>query len=191
MFGGQARTFSSSSSLLLSSLELSDTRVYEPEIQALLGTHFGSVVALKLRSRRAPAPESFKKQPFLRGLTSPIWAALCVRVVFPDFRCNVFNSAGEENLGSHQNGVGFAFDPKSFKKSSEAAFRLLSKTCLRLNKNQCCVIDRSKVVELDPCKAIPKIKRLALGFTGSGSSSDPLRDRPPAAPPPSQGKNRY
>ena len=30
--------FSSSSSLLLSSLELSDTKVYEPEIRALLGT---------------------------------------------------------------------------------------------------------------------------------------------------------
>jgi len=37
----------SSSSLLLSSLELSDTKVYEPSIRALLGTasHFCEVVA--------------------------------------------------------------------------------------------------------------------------------------------------
>ena len=40
----------SSSSLLLSSLELSDTQVYEPYIRALLGTpsHFCDVVDLKL-----------------------------------------------------------------------------------------------------------------------------------------------
>ena len=39
-------------SLLLSSLELSDTKVYEPQIRALLGTasHFCEVVVLKLRS---------------------------------------------------------------------------------------------------------------------------------------------
>ena len=42
----------SSSSLLLSSLELSDTTVYEPPIRALLGTasHFCQVVVLKLRT---------------------------------------------------------------------------------------------------------------------------------------------
>jgi len=40
----------SSSSLLLSNLELSDTKVYESEIRALLGTasHFCEVVVLKL-----------------------------------------------------------------------------------------------------------------------------------------------
>jgi len=39
---GRARADASSSSLLLSSLELSDTQVYEPYIRALLGTasHF-------------------------------------------------------------------------------------------------------------------------------------------------------
>ena len=43
-------TISSSSSLLLSSLDLSDTRIYEPSIRALLGTarHFCSAVVLKL-----------------------------------------------------------------------------------------------------------------------------------------------
>jgi len=43
---------SSSSSVLLSSLELSDTKVYEPYIRALLGTasHFCEVVVLKLRT---------------------------------------------------------------------------------------------------------------------------------------------
>jgi len=43
---------SSSSSLLLSSLELSDTKVYAPQIRALLGTaaHFCEVVVLKLRT---------------------------------------------------------------------------------------------------------------------------------------------
>ena len=42
------------SSLLLSSLELSDTKVYEPEIGALLGTasHFCEVVVLKLKLYR-------------------------------------------------------------------------------------------------------------------------------------------
>ena len=41
---------SSSSSLLLSSLELSDTKVYEHQIRALLGTalHFCEAVVLKL-----------------------------------------------------------------------------------------------------------------------------------------------
>ena len=40
-----------SSSLLLSSLELSDTKVYEPQTRALLGTgsYFCEVVVLKLR----------------------------------------------------------------------------------------------------------------------------------------------
>jgi len=42
----------SSSSLLLSCLELSDTQVREPQIRALLGTalHFCKVVVLKLRT---------------------------------------------------------------------------------------------------------------------------------------------
>ena len=42
-----------SSSLLLSSLELSDTQVYEPEIRARLGTaaHFCKVVRIDGRSR--------------------------------------------------------------------------------------------------------------------------------------------
>jgi len=41
-----------SSSLLLSSLELSDTKVYEPYIRARLGTaaHLCEVIVLKLRS---------------------------------------------------------------------------------------------------------------------------------------------
>ena len=43
-----------SSSLLLSSLELSDTKVYEPGIRALLGavSHFCEVVVLELRPKR-------------------------------------------------------------------------------------------------------------------------------------------
>ena len=42
----------SSSNLLLSSLELSDAQVYEPQIRARLGTasHFCEVVVLKLRT---------------------------------------------------------------------------------------------------------------------------------------------
>ena len=45
---------SSSSSLLLSRLELSDTQVYQPQIRARLGTaaHFCEVVGLKLRGVR-------------------------------------------------------------------------------------------------------------------------------------------
>jgi len=47
-----AHITSSSSSVLLSSLQLSDTQVYEPQIQALLGTasHFCEVFVLKLRT---------------------------------------------------------------------------------------------------------------------------------------------
>jgi len=47
-----ARPHFSSSSLLLSSLELSDTHVYEPLIRARLGTaaHLCEVVVLKLRT---------------------------------------------------------------------------------------------------------------------------------------------
>jgi len=49
--GFDIRVSSSSSSLLLSSLELSDTKVYAPQIRARLGTaaHFCEVVVLKLR----------------------------------------------------------------------------------------------------------------------------------------------
>ena len=45
-----------SSSLLLSSLELSDTKVHEPSIRALLGTasHFCEVVVLTLRTPQEP-----------------------------------------------------------------------------------------------------------------------------------------
>jgi len=57
----------SSSSLLLSSLELSDTTIYEPYIRALLGTasHFCQVNVLKLescrfRSHRAPRDSLFE-----------------------------------------------------------------------------------------------------------------------------------
>ena len=45
-------TYSSSSSLLLSSLQMSDSRVYEPKVRALPGTasHFYEVVVLELRT---------------------------------------------------------------------------------------------------------------------------------------------
>jgi len=56
--GGKARAFSSY--LLLSSLEWSDAKVYEPSIRARLGTaaHFCEVVVLKLRQvvKREPLP---------------------------------------------------------------------------------------------------------------------------------------
>ena len=47
--GADRRATSSSSRPLLSSLELSDTKIYEPSIRALLGTapHFCRVVVLK------------------------------------------------------------------------------------------------------------------------------------------------
>jgi len=48
----------SSSSLLLSRLELSDTKVYEPQIRALLGTasHFCELVVLKFKTVDAGSP---------------------------------------------------------------------------------------------------------------------------------------
>jgi len=51
--GGRGGFSSSLSSLLLPSLELSDTKVYEPSIRARLGTasHFCLVVVLKLRTK--------------------------------------------------------------------------------------------------------------------------------------------
>ena len=50
---GWCRSSGSSSSLLLSSLELSDTHVYEPSLRARLGTtaHLKNIVVLKLRQR--------------------------------------------------------------------------------------------------------------------------------------------
>ena len=53
------------SSLLLSSLESSDTKVYEPEIRALLGTalHFFKVLVLKLIT----VLERVAKRRFNRG----------------------------------------------------------------------------------------------------------------------------
>jgi len=47
-----------SSSLLLSSLELSDTKVYAPQMRARLGTaaHFCEVVILKLRTAPIGSP---------------------------------------------------------------------------------------------------------------------------------------
>ena len=50
--GGDRRGLHPSSSLFLSSLELSDTTLYEPSIRALLGTssHFCQVAVLKLRA---------------------------------------------------------------------------------------------------------------------------------------------
>ena len=64
-----------SSSLLLSSLELSDAKVYEPQTRARLGTaaHFCEVVVLKLKnvsaSTELPCPDwgspRFWKGPFL------------------------------------------------------------------------------------------------------------------------------
>ena len=52
-----APSLTSSSYLLLSSLELSDTKVYKPWIRALLGTaaHFCEVVVLKLRTQSLTA----------------------------------------------------------------------------------------------------------------------------------------
>ena len=53
-FGGQPSWVGagSSSSLLLSRLQLSDTQVYEPSMRALLGTasHFCELIVLKLRT---------------------------------------------------------------------------------------------------------------------------------------------
>jgi len=54
-----------SSALLLSSLELSDAKVYEPQIRALLGTasHFCEVVVLKLRTVPTPMPSPPRPMP--------------------------------------------------------------------------------------------------------------------------------
>ena len=50
----------SSSSLLLSSLELSDTTIYEPEIRALLGTAPQESIALGIQPR-VGSPEPFRQ----------------------------------------------------------------------------------------------------------------------------------
>ena len=51
--------FFSSSSVLLSSLELSDTQVYEPQIRARLGTTARSREPTSLLAQDAPASSSF------------------------------------------------------------------------------------------------------------------------------------
>jgi len=58
----------SSSSVLLSSLELSDTQVYEPEIRALLGTasHFCEVIFLKLKTVPIGAARSLRTLRVIR-----------------------------------------------------------------------------------------------------------------------------
>ena len=55
-----------SASLLLSSLELSDTNVYEPYTRALLGTaaHFCQVVVLKLRTVPIGTAPSLRILPY-------------------------------------------------------------------------------------------------------------------------------
>ena len=60
--GGGVLRQPSSSVLLLSSLEMSDTHVYEPLIRTLLGTasHFCEEVVLELRT---PATTSVHRQP--------------------------------------------------------------------------------------------------------------------------------
>ena len=66
MGGRGDRVLFFSLSLLLSSLELSDTNVYEPYIRALLGTgsHFCHVVVLKLTpSQGAGGRGAHKKHP--------------------------------------------------------------------------------------------------------------------------------
>jgi hypothetical protein len=67
-----------SSSLLLSSQELSDKKVYEPQIQALLGTasHFCEVVVLRSRTHynfeflKLTCPGDYDKVDTVRGLVS-------------------------------------------------------------------------------------------------------------------------
>ena len=72
------------SSSLLSSLELSDTPIYEPSIRALLGTapHFGAGVVLKLRTPRETGNQGHRllhlvleHPPLARALGEPS----CVR----------------------------------------------------------------------------------------------------------------
>jgi len=70
------RRSSSLSSLLLSRLELSDTKAYEPQIRALLGTasHFCRVIVLKLRTvpmlprswKESQAPEMLRRRSLAR-----------------------------------------------------------------------------------------------------------------------------
>ena len=52
-------------SVLLSSLELSDAKVYEPQIRALLGTasHFCEAVVLKLRTVKNIGPSDWIRAP--------------------------------------------------------------------------------------------------------------------------------
>ena len=59
------RSVFSLSSFLLSSLELSDTNVYEPSIRALLGTatHFCAVVVFESRRVLNTQPEAVNPQP--------------------------------------------------------------------------------------------------------------------------------
>jgi len=54
-------TLRSSSSLLLSSLELSDTRVYAPQIRALLGTasHFYTLRSVTIPSQNVPLSSEY------------------------------------------------------------------------------------------------------------------------------------
>jgi len=99
-----------SSSLLLSSLELSDTKVYEPHIRALLGTasHFCEVVVLKSKTLNAQAV-----RPMLRGWGfggQGGWPKLKPRTPFSDSASrirklenrNVFGAGGDTGVPRSQ-----------------------------------------------------------------------------------------
>jgi len=64
-----------SSDLLLSSLELSDTTIYEPQTRALLGiaSHFCEVVVLKLRTVPIRYSSQIKNSP-----SDPSWLKLAL-----------------------------------------------------------------------------------------------------------------
>jgi len=68
----------SSSYLLLSSLELSDTTIYEPQIRALLGTasHFCQVVVLKLRTVPLGPGQHWAAWSRRSFISSPLWTPL-------------------------------------------------------------------------------------------------------------------
>ena len=75
---GWVNPYNSSSSLLLSSLELIDTKVYEPQIRALLGTASHSCEAVVLKLRTVPIGTAPTRQPILYISNSKAWVDIFV-----------------------------------------------------------------------------------------------------------------
>ena len=91
-------------SLLISSLELSDTKVYEPYIRALLSTRFVrsafslTIVALKFWVSGANVPALELERTRTHRMDEPEWTEADLGRCAAQFVCRTFNTAGFKGI---------------------------------------------------------------------------------------------